>query len=288
MSKYIIFFNNFHNGDVYLNLQFIEHIAKNINQDVYFITELPKNLTKNYKTIYLNFDEDHFIVNLYKKFVKKEMIRSVKIIDNKECILINTLMTLWKCCYDDNQHLNLDGHLRLYNNKIFPLLKVNKNFDIKDFLYESYVDENIFNQYEILNNKDCILILNGNVHSKQVKNFNMDKIISLMKNYGNVVVSHHTEVKDVFIFEKHFPFSKEFSNLPILSKFSERCKLILGRDSGLFQWCLNKNNINVPNICISSVDKYIPLSKIYNTCNIKYDIFCEINVKIYTKKLLKI
>jgi len=260
----IIFYNFFHNGDIYLNIPFLIYISKQLKTQINFYVKTSTNLIDN---TYINLlPINNLLSNLNININYNNLLHTDIINIDKNILINNWIHPYWK--YNKDYKLNIDGYLDIYNNHIFPKIGVPNNYDIYNFI-PNIIYPNIKENINIDNNS--VLICNGRCLSGQMPDFSMDElIIQLQKNF-TVVTTHKSYINNVTSFEEIYPFDNNISNLPIIYHYAKYFKYIIGKDSGLFQWCFNINTIDTKYIyikkdCINNREP--PVSHIFK--NIEY------------------
>ncbi len=262
--KQIIFYNNFHYGDIYLNLPFLLYISKQLKCKVIFLVNIITDIIDDNNILLYNNNNKEYI-DIHNKYDLHNNNDKIFIEDFDTILINNWIKPYWIYYPEKNYKLNIDGYIKIYNDIIYNKLNVDNNNNILEYIYT--IPYNITN---FLNNNNIILILNGQVCSGQLPQFSMDYLINILSTKYTIITSHKTNVANIVSFEELYPFSNNKTNINKIASFAKYCKYIIGKECGLFEWCLNKDTINIKNIVISHNINYIPVSHIFNTKVIQY------------------
>lgn len=239
----LIFYNNFHNGDIHYSRQFIKDIIKKTNFNKYFYNHQNNNtLLKdiqieflqgkkyydnsfNQKQIFI--DEDNVVVNTWigqsnAKYLKKT---------SKSCSLYSNY-ELFKDIYK------------------YLKIKIEKTEYYIPTIKWKYINITNVDNYIKNNNNKRILISNGKVLSGQSPQFNMDYIIkSLSNDFPNIdfIITDNTNIKSKNIIYTGDIIKQNDSDLNEISYLSKYCDIVVGRASGPFAFCHIKENFENEN-----------------------------------------
>lgn len=257
INKDIVFYNNFHNGDLHYSREFIK--------DIYIKTKDNYNDYYNYH----KFDNSEVLLDI-EKTINKAYLPNLPdnrgFYDDGRTIFINTWIghnnmqyLIKSCSLFSNYHMFETIYNRL-NIKLEPI--------------EYYIPKIEFDMYnqEYLNNIDLffkntkgdknILISNGNVNSGQAINFDFSLIINTLandfKSYNFICTSNTFATKSNNIFFSDNIIMKHMDDLNEIGYLSKYCDVIIGRASGPYCFTHIKENINNEN------KKYISFSKVKN------------------------
>jgi hypothetical protein len=295
----VIFYNNWHNGDIFVSREFVRHIVnKKINDKCFYYHMNSNKLLKDIYTL-------EIINELFGE--KKDTILYKK---DKDNIYINT----WYRAGNDDS-------FKKYGITIFTLFNnfkeiIQKNFDeviddpsdfIPDPDYNNLIDVNAINDFVFnLTNKKRVLISNNNVLSGQSSNFDFDEIIFKLANKFQDIdffITNETKkyisLKNVFYFKNCISVLDE-CNLNEIGYFSLFCDVIIGRLSGPETFCYNFDNLTDKsktfiNFFVNDKmygDGSFGISSIYSdVARAKFVYSCDFNIdsviKIIDKELFK-
>jgi hypothetical protein len=235
MKTKINLFNHFHYGDVFLSriiinalkdefdITYYHNLKSPLFIDLEFVNEI------NHIPTNLNINRSYFESGFVNTWIGQKNMEYVTKID-KGCSFRNYIELL---------------------NDILLTLKIQKK-DVTELL--PFVNfEKLPNYFKIKNLvsnylvkfKKLILISNGNVESRQSVNFNFTPIIDDLSSENPDTLFLLTQkvdlVKDNIIFTCDITETKpDLLDISFLSTF---CDLIIGRSSGPYTCCLNKENI---------------------------------------------
>jgi hypothetical protein len=239
----ISFFNPFHNGDLFVSKEFIRQISDEHKIFSYYHNnheKVLKDLEIEYKKIDFNIPR--------KKLIPES-------IEKKSEILYNTWFGAYKLFFD-NRGINFYSMAKVFShifNKIN--LEIGSALKIQDlYNYVPYIDTKFFDN----NNTDIwlssrlerkkILISNGPVHSKQSFNDNFSEIIKILSiTYQNIdfICTHKIEglESDNIFYTSDIIKDSNGCDLNEISYLSEKCSLIIGKNSGPYIFTITRNNL---------------------------------------------
>ena len=236
MSK-LIFFNNFHNGDIHFTREFVKDIMKKTSFDEYhflhkrnpkLLMDIP-NLKYGPLNVNCNQDCPYFIIN--------------------DETYINTHLGVYEMFVDKvtdvSLHVFYDYFQIIFNRLRIPMDK--KRYYIPSIDYNVY-EINGIKEYIAANRKpNKVLICNGDTHSNQ----------SMPVDFKRLIESFSTEFPDVHFIatdkrdyeeRPNIFYAKDIikadSDLVEISYLSTFCDIIVGRASGPYSFCEVKDNIN--------------------------------------------
>jgi hypothetical protein len=258
--KNILFYNLWHNGDVFSGRGYLQHI---------------KNSLPNVKFGYYHVCNSKIVSDLirtqFKPDLKKfqvEQLNYNKIFETNETIYINSWVGAY--FYQNQSHMtdhsafiaNLEGeghanYLSLHKIYKFIIDYLNSNHGC-DIILENnpltYVPTINWEKYEIQKALDFIkqhdrkrhLICNGKVRSMQSGLSNLSQIIDHMAmEFKNDVFicteKFETNQKNIFFTSEIFNIENDLNEISYLSTF---CDTIVGKNSGPFMFTHVKENIN--------------------------------------------
>lgn len=237
----IIFYNNWHNGDIFVSREFIKFIVnKKINENFIYYHLNSNKLLKDIYTLKI-------INELFGQ--KKDKRLYYQDLDN---VYINTWYRAGNNKYFEKYGITIFTLFEMFKEIIQKLF----NETIKDELdfipdpdYNNLIDVELINNFILkLDKKKRVLISNNDVLSGQSLNFNFNPIISkLAKNFKDVdfFITNKTDnlclLDNVFYFEDIIPIKG--CNLNEIGYFSLFCDTIIGRLSGPESFCYNFDNL---------------------------------------------
>lgn len=249
MKKDIVFFNHFHNGDVFHSRGFFQFLIDSLpDRNFYYHhpwgSKLLQDMNCTYRQVLPTSDQLH---------------KHTQLLESTDSIFINTWVGAW---FDDRDAIlpykgetNLRFNYYMYE-KIFQIFsqwtgenisyptpsEVDKLFPVID--YSKFpACENI----KIDKNKKNVLLSNGPVHSGQcLYTGNMSEMINVLAdNYPDIdfyaTHKYNNDKKNVFFTSDII--KAERPDLNEISYISTFCNLIIGRNSGPFCFTTTKENV---------------------------------------------
>lgn len=244
IKKEIVFYNNFHYGDLHFSRGFILDIYNKLNKKFYkkfyYYHSLPNDIFFDY----IFFD----------KFKGRIPDINSQIVERDNVVFINTWIG------QENRKYVTVG-ISLYSSmlmfkKIYSKLKIKlesiENYvPTIDFSKLNYLYVKNINNFIENNKKKIVLISNGSVHSCQSQNFNFEPIITYLANKNKNVIFICTW-KNCISDLQNMLFTCDIIGKPIndlneISYLSLFCDIIVGRASGPYCFTQIKENINNKN-----------------------------------------
>jgi hypothetical protein len=249
--KNIIFYNNYHNGDLHNSRGLITNLKNNLGNDKNYFYYHTKSL------------------EIFKDI--KNVISQNKAVPSSELILkmddslfinthIGTVFEGYQFCYKGCNALgNKDMLNCLYKQLNLNLEETEEWNLVAEIDYTPFYTTNV-DQFFKNNENKSILICNGMVLSGQSNNFLFDDIIfnlsNQYKNY-NFIVTAPIKHKNPNIFNTQDIIQKVDCDLNEIAYLSQYCSCVVGRASGPFMFCQTKTTLDDPNktfICINSYE----------------------------------
>ena len=268
----IIFYNNFHNGDLHYSRQFVKDIISKLNaKDVYYSHKNNKNVLKDIDMNYSNIPYDN-----------KNQVSY----DNDN-ILINTWIGQCGAKYligEKSKDCSLYSNYNMFND-IYNTLNIKiENIEF----YTPTIDFSKLQTYNIdsfLNDhKKNVLICNGDVCSGQCPNFSFNTIINKLSsefpNVNFILTNKYQSVGNNIFFTNDI-ININDCDLNEISYLSTFCDIIVGRASGPHAFTHIKDNYNNPNKTFISFTNKKTEGNWYDSdiCNMIWsDNFNEINI----------
>jgi len=245
----IVFFNPFHNGDLFVSKEFVRQI----------ITELPGvcvlfHHNNNVKVLQdLNIQFEHG-TRLFGK--RKSSLPAV--FENDNTLYINTWLGSYKNLgmYNSPAGINLHSMKTVFS-YVFDQInfRFNSNLTIKDLQnYIPEIDYSMFNVNNVdnflknRNNSKKILISNGPVFAKQSISDDFSEILNKISNKFldvDFICTHPTKCvsKNIF-YTKDIILDNSGCDLNEISYLSNFCSIIIGKNSGPYIFSIVKNNVS--------------------------------------------
>ena len=231
----LTFYNNYHNGDIFVSRNYVRDIISKTEYDkYYYYHKNPFKLLKDLSLIQINAR-----INTDSKLWYKE----------NQDIFINT----W---FNPNTEAfkKYDCSFKtLYEN--FEIIYNILNIKLENYNY--YIPKIDFDKFEIYNvdrylieiknkYKKIIFVSNGVTQSGQSVNFNFDPIIDYLSNKFTNYLFIMTN--DTSLIKNNIVKSKDIINIQNCdlnenSYLSTKCDVIIGRASGTYTFALNSENI---------------------------------------------
>lgn len=236
----VVFYNNYHNGDIHYSKEFIKDIMKKYkakNYSYYFDLEhvCDKNIIKD--------------CNIkYESKIPENILQEEQLTINDDTIYINTWVGQKNKYFVDNIGINLKANYEIYK-------EIYKKLNIKLENIEHYIPNIDYGYFDIkkinhfLEGKEKyikILISNGITRSGQCDNFDMNEIIdcisSLYKNVLFVLTDSKNRIDKNNIFYTDDIIDKK-CDLNEISYLSTFCDIIIGRSSGPYAFTMTRDNL---------------------------------------------
>lgn len=241
--KSIVFFNNFHNGDIHNSRGFVNSLINSIDpsKTYQYFHSRSLNLLKDIK----NINCSNLILNTMESLV----------IVNDDTLCINThIGSSLKGLRFSETGCNAASNMKMLN-AVYKELGIEKietdEWNLVASIDYSFFDINSIDSFFMNNIKKSVLICNGDVLSGQSKNFSFDNIIlELSKNYPdiNFITTKPISHTSTNIFSTDEIIKKVGdSDLNEISYLSTKCFLVVGRASGPFMFAQTKETLDDPN-----------------------------------------
>lgn len=270
--KEIVFYNHYHNGDVFLSKPFITDIMSQLDTKYYYAhNNSPKIL----------FDVDCEQFNITTQFPIQQKHRIVI----SDVIFINTWIGAYFDLFPDQGECNIHFSYKMYE-LIYKLLNDNigTNLKIKD--KAEYYPKISFDKLELsfqdeflekYKDKKKVLISNGPGYSGQCSyNGNMADMINFLasENTNTIFIATHTfdTIFNNVFFTDTINRRQDF-DLNEISYISTFCDMIIGRSSGPFTFSIIPDNINNPNkkmICFGAHARDTYIHNMETACDYRF------------------
>lgn len=246
----IAFYNYYHNGDLFVSRQYIKQIRETLGNDV------------EYHYYHMNKEKTTRDIAEYKgKCTDKCLYKERFIVDN-DTLYVNT----WVGIYHESNHKNppflFEGGINyviltriwkhifnVMNTVISCDLKIKDNLEdyIATIDYSKY-DLSVIEKFVSTNSRKKILFSNGPVHSGQSFNNDMMPMINdFARDYPQY---DFICTKRIASDSNNIYFTDDFQipdgDLVEIGYLSRYCDLIVGKNSGPFIYCLEKENFTNP------------------------------------------
>ncbi len=251
MIENLVFYNHWQNGDIHVSREFVKFFINSIPAKNYIylnhkspelLKDIPQLRVENIGLDYLDNDSP-FMWNLHTRTLCLNTWYGVSPVfkDTASCT-IDTLYHLF------NSHLS-----KVFNTTINPLKLIEF---IPTVNYSYFKIENIENYVNTNQNKK-ILICNGNVISKQSRNFSFNSIVDKIAiDYPSVdfIMTEKFICNRSNILFTDDLIDKQGCDLNEISYLSLHCDSIIGRSSGPYIYSMVKENLLHPEktfVCFS-------------------------------------
>lgn len=240
--KRLIFYNNWHNGDLHNSREFVKDIINKTRFDeYYYIHNRPPKILKDIPKIIYHFPNE--------------------LCDNNKIIFTienDTYINTWLGASGTINTGNVPPSLELFYiyfkfiyNKLSIEIEKEENYYIPQIDYNQYDIKNIKNYLK--ENKKRVLISNGKVWSYQSGDFNFNYIINkLSDDFENIdfILTDDTNKlnKNNILYTSDIIQCGE-GDLNEISYLSTQCDIIIGKGSGPYTFSIVKENVFDPNKC---------------------------------------
>ena len=248
----IIFYNYGHNGDIHYSRNFVKNILMNTSVPAEYKFNGSFKLVKDIENV-------SFSPNTFSSISNNELLY-----DNvHETLLINTWIGSSGAKFIQNEvGCSLTANYEKFKH-IYSALKLNyekPEFYIPEINWQKY-DIHFIDQFLAANKFDkYVLISNGNVLSGQSTNFNFDEVIRALstknKNIAFVLTDNKNRLDAANIFYTSDFIKTKDGDLNEIGYLGTKCSLIVGRGSGPFCFCHNKETLFNKNITFLALTKY--------------------------------
>jgi len=244
----IIFYNHYHNGDIFLSKPYIKHIMDLMPEVDFFYFHknnqkiiLDLNIKqKNLNDFYINDNLQSFVENDI-LFINTHIGRYFPEIEDAECNWITTHKVYEKIYKTISEHFSVEL----------------KTKNMRDYLYE--VDYRFYDIPKNLNldYSKTFIISNGPVHSGQSNLNSLDFLIEYLANkYEDItfILTHKTNIAANNILYTDDLIETNGSDLNEIVYIADKhCKYIMGRQSGPFTFMGTDSILNNKNKVIFSL-----------------------------------
>lgn len=236
MIDTIVFYNNFHNGDIFFSKGYVKNIIEQFPEISFYYSH--KNDPKITRDLNIGFMD----MNNY------SIPQSHKLILDKNRLFINT----WIGNYIDG-YLDCNWKsLHIMYEHIFKYLEELFNINIQRLNINEYSPSIDFSYYDIPVDFNCdydqtIIFSNGPVLSGQSILESTDFIVESLLNYfpeKKLILTHKTNINSNNILYTSDIIKTSGSDLNEISWLASKCKYIIGRQSGPFSFMQTDKNIN--------------------------------------------
>lgn len=243
-SNPIIFYNHFHNGDLFNSKSFVDEIMKNVPVDFYYAHNKSPKILQDFNLTQIRLEQVFPITNNDMK---------VRVIVAPNATLVNTWIGAY---FEPDGECTLRFSYGMYEKvyaAINDLYKTNLKLNEDQKQYFPFTDYSKFdlsrvNKFLSDNSSKRILFCNGPALSNQcLYNGDMSSIIvDLAKEHRNIsfIATHKFECSESNVFFTDDIIAVNDCDLNEIAYLSEHCDLIVGRSSGPFSFSCNRNNIN--------------------------------------------
>jgi hypothetical protein len=239
MIDKIVYYNHFHNGDVFLSKEYIKELIL---------------LFPNMKHIYYHENSSKLLkdLNIQTLSIKDvDFPQKNQIFVKDNTIYINTWIVAADFHLNGCNFISYSSMWSYIYEKINDILKT--NILIKDEYF--YIPETDYSFYDIpsdfsIDYDNTILFSNGNVNSGQAYRQDTEHIVhSLLNNFKDktIILTHKTSINNDNIKYTDDIIKTIDGDLNEISWIAERCKHIIGRNSGPFIFMHTKNILNDKN-----------------------------------------
>ena len=242
----IVFYNHFHNGDIFVSRSLVNYVIKNIKADSYEYRH--KNSFSLLKDLPLTQSDNMENLDMYAGWELKN-----------ETLYCNT----WVNAYQERHkgRISIASFYDIFQTGLKETL--NYNLDINPLELLPIVDYTFYPIKNLFVGNTC-LISNNDTLSGQCDNFSMDefvrKIVHKKPEYIFLLTNHMgKDIKRDNIIYVDSLIGRDTDNLNEISYLSLLCDVIIGRHSGPYTFALTKMNLLNPSktfISFANLDPY--------------------------------
>lgn len=244
MIKKIVFFNHFHNGDIFASKEYIRQIINSLpNISFEYSHGNSEKLLKDLEIGYSNINSSNLGVTPRTKFFIVY-----------DTLLINT----WIGNYLEKETgVNWITYNYMFN-QIYKYLRDTDVVDIKKKNVYFYIPTIDFKKFDIPTQKikaGTILLSNGPSLSGQSDTLGFDGLINeiLEKTDRNIILTHDSIISDSRIQYTNNIIKASNGDLNEISYVAEQCDILIGRNSGPFCFMHTKSILNDSNKTLISI-----------------------------------
>lgn len=230
----IIFFNHYHNGDIFASKEYVADLIKEFS---------------GHEIIYQHFNSPKLLNDLNLQFV--DLSTPLGPIDNrsqffrdKDNLFINT----WIGNYNPNDGINWKTYHKMFA-KIYSIVseETDKSIELGPIKY--YIPEINYEYFDVPNIKvpeNTVIISNGPVMSGQSDITDINSVIKdILENTDkNIILTHYAPFTSERIAFTNNIIHTSNGDLNEISYLAQQCDWIIGRNSGPYFFMHTKNIIN--------------------------------------------
>lgn len=237
----VVFYNDYHNGDIHYSREFIKDIMKKYKGT--FSYYLNSKVVKDYDIIK---DIDINIVDTIPSEISEES--QISIIN--DTIYINTWVGQRKRYFVNKYGINLEANYQIYKEIYRHLnidIEVDMNFYVPSIDYEYFETKKIDKFLDNKKDKVKVLISNGEIMSAQSEKFDMNlfigKISKLFPDVLFILTDSSKRINEKNIFYTDDIIKSKKNDLNEISYLSTFCNVLIGRSSGPYAFSMVKENL---------------------------------------------
>jgi hypothetical protein len=254
MIDSIVFFNNFHNGDVFFSKPYVKHLSEILEYNDYSYAhnndhKIVKDLNMNHFLIGHRFQQDRTISYENKLYINTWIGNYLS--NDRNCNWIS-LHEMYEELYNYLQEL-LDKEIKILDREF----------------YQTFIDFSVFDvplDFEC-DYENTIMFSNGPVLSGQSSILNTSNIVKLLCDRfpdKKIILTHQSDIENNNIVYTKDIINTAGSDLNEISWLSTKCKYIIGRQSGPFSFMQINENLNDKNKVMISMSNSEAVDWLYN------------------------
>lgn len=249
MVSKVVFYNFWHNGDVHLSRGLVKKTIEILkNNNICHEFEYSHHGSSKVLLDIQNLKQ----INYYPEPLLSR-IGSFPFLENN-VLYINTWYR--SGCYIDRFGMTFDCLYFIFKDTLAQNFSIDISKENPVSCYPS-IDYSVYDiekiRYDCIHSgyKHIVLICNNNVESSQSHNFSFDNIVcNLSSTYPNIlfILTNPSgiveRINNAFFFEDLFPNLRGVCNLNEISFLANYCKVIIGRASGPFTFCMTTDKVS--------------------------------------------
>lgn len=241
--KKIVFFNQFHNGDCFLGKNYVRAIQQHLPDIEYAYAH------GNHPDILKDLNLQHLTLD---DIPAMDRMTRVAVSKDGDTVYINTWVGCWQgTLFPYGEHIN---YLRLHAiwAEYFKYLKIeqhwktNPNEYLPEIDYDKFHGINLAEAWVNEHNRPRILLCNGVAKSGQSRVSDLHQCVDALSNtYKDIdfILTQKLDLERSNIYYTDDIFNGLESDINQIAYLAQYCNVIVGKNSGPFSYCQNKQNL---------------------------------------------